>query len=93
MIKEVEIDEERKYSLTGFMKTKKGTKTIESDHNTIITRIEAVWNKNKIKETTEEMYNLKDVEGLKKFKDITEDSFVSEVFNDQEKNYIRIFYA
>ena len=86
MINEVEIDEERKYSLTGFIKTKKGTKTIESDHNTIITRIEAVWNKGKIKETKEEMYNLKNVEGLMKFKDITEDSFLSEVFDDPEKS-------
>ena len=66
MVDSLVIDEARKYVLTKYQKTKKGVKTQESDHNSLITQVKASWNKNKnVKKV--EMYNLKDIEGLKKF--------------------------
>ena len=67
MIEELVIDEDKQHVLTSFRKTKTGTKTKESDHNTLITKVTAVWNK-KLPAKRIEMYNLKDKEGLKKFK-------------------------
>ena len=67
------------------MKTKKGTKIKESDHHTMITRFETEVNKRLKSETKEEIYNLKDAEGLSKFKEMTEGSFLSEVFDDPDK--------
>ena len=86
MIRKVTIDEERKHILTRHTKTKYGVKVKESDHHTIITEISVKWNKKKNMKTVE-IYNLKDKEGLKKFKDMTnKDSFLSEVFEDETKN-------
>ena len=86
MVDSLVIDEERKYVLTKYHKTKKGVKTQESDHNSLMTQVKATWNTNKnVKKV--EMYNLKDVEGLKKFKDITsKNNFLSEVFDNEEKD-------
>ena len=86
MVDSLVIDEERKYVLTKYHKTKKGVKTQESDHNSLITQVKATWNTNKnVKKI--ELYNLKDVEGLKKFKDITsKNNFLSEVFDNEEKD-------
>ena len=79
------INEEKKYLLTKYRKTKKGVKIQESDHNTLITTVKATWNK-KIKTKHVEVYNLKDPEGLKKFKNMTsKDKFLSEVFSDESK--------
>ena len=86
MINRVIIDEERKHVLTRHIKTRNGVKVKESDHHTIITKISVKWNKKKNMKTVE-IYNLKDKEGLKKFKDMTnKDSFLSEVFEDETKN-------
>ena len=65
---------------------KKSPSITESDHNTIVTHIKSAWNKNKnIKRT--EIYNLKDKEGLQKFKEMTsQDNFLSEVFHIEDKN-------
>ena len=86
IISEVIIDEDRKHVLTRYTKTNKGPSLKESDHNSIITYIKAKWNKKRnIKRT--ETYNLKDIEGLKMFKEMTsKDDFLSQVFNDEEKH-------
>ena len=39
------IDEDKKYSLTSHKKTKTGLKVQESDHYTLITNVNATWNK------------------------------------------------
>ena len=85
MITELVIDEEKLHALTSYRKTKTGPKVIQSDHNSMITQVQSVWHKKVPKERTE-MYNLKDKEGLKKFKDITsKDTFLSEVFTEGGK--------
>ena len=82
MIEELVIDEDKQHVLTSFRKTKTGTKNKESDHNTLITKVTAVWNK-KLHAKRIEMYNLKDKEGLKKFKAMTsQDTFLSSKFKD-----------
>ena len=70
MVESLVIDEERKYVLTKYQKTKKGVKIQESDHNSLITQVNAVWNKKRNMKKVG-IYNLKDVEGLKKFKEMT----------------------
>ena len=42
MVEELLIDEDKKYALTSYSKTKIGTKVKESDHNSLITKITAV---------------------------------------------------
>ena len=88
MISKVLIDEHRKHVLVRHMKTKHGIKVKESDHNSIVTEIKVKWDKSKnVKQV--EMYNLKDPEGLKKFKEMTtHDKFLSEVFNDEDKTFL-----
>jgi hypothetical protein len=86
MISDLVIDEAKKYVLTKHTKTKNGFKVKESDHNTLITSVKATWNKKKfIKKIV--IYNLKDKDGLLKFKEMTsKDTFLSEVFKDENKN-------
>ena len=80
------IDEERKYVLARFTKTKNGIKVKESDHNTIVTNIRANWNKDDIPKR-QESYNFKNKESLAKYKEMTSHgTFLSEVFNDKEKS-------
>ena len=43
MVSQVVIDEERDHVLTRYTKTKNGTKTQESDHNSIITHTKSQW--------------------------------------------------
>ena len=86
IISEVTVDEERHHVLSRHTKTKNGVKTKESDHNSIITKINVKWNK-----TTNihrlEMYNFKDSEALMKFKQMTSNNnFLSEVFDDDTKD-------
>ena len=45
MVSDVVIDESRKHVLTKHTKTKNRFKVKESDHNSIITNIKAIWNK------------------------------------------------
>ena len=86
VIEKLEIDEERKYVLTKYSKTKKGVKVKESDHHSIITYIKADWDK-KVKEEKREMYNLKDANALKRFCEMTDrGTFLSEVFENEDKN-------
>ena len=83
MISQLTIDEKRDHVLTSFRKTKNGSKITESDHNSLITNIKAVWKKKLPKERIE-IYNLKDKIGLNKFKALTsKDNFLSSVFNNE----------
>ena len=85
MISEVNIDEERKFVLTRYTKTKKRNRVKESDHNSVITYINTTWNKNKDSNRIE-IYSFKDQNGLKKFKEMTsKDNFLSEVFTEAQK--------
>ena len=85
-IEKVEIDEEKKYCLARYTKVKGGVKTVESDHNSIITFLKANWNKEVI-DKRKESYNYKDEKSLKKFKEITSrGTFLSEVFNSENKD-------
>ena len=58
MISEIDIDEERKYVLTRYTKTKNGTKVKESDHHSIITYIKTSWSTH-IETKRIKIYNLK----------------------------------
>ena len=80
MIEELVIDEKKEVALASFKKTKNGFKTKESDHNTLVTKVKSVWKKKKTEKRIE-MYNLKDIECNKKFKEIkSKDNFLSSVF-------------
>ena len=86
MISKVDIDEDRKYILARYTKTKNGTKVKESDHHSMITYINTTWVK-QCDTKRIEIYNFKDKDGLQKFKQMTsKDQFLSEVFNDPSKN-------
>ena len=63
MITGLVIDEGKLNALASFRKTKTGTKVTQSDHNSMITQVKAVWQKKVHKERIE-IYNLKDKEGL-----------------------------
>ena len=85
MIEGLIIDEDKKYVLTKYRKTKKGIQVRHSDHNSLVTSVRATWQR-KIKLTHTEIYNIKDKDGLKKFHEMTsKDTFLSEVFNDENK--------
>ena len=80
----IEIDENRKYVLTKVVNNKKGTRIQESDHNPIITEF-----KLQQKETKEdqklELYNLRNKECQKKFKEYTTNTkMLSTVFDAEE---------
>ena len=67
---ECHVDEERQRVLTKISKTKQGTKRLESDHNSIITRFDlSVTKKEKVRKI--EIFNFKDESGLQKFKEMT----------------------
>ena len=57
----------KKLALESFIKTKKRVENKKSDHNPILCKLKFTWNKN-IKKQRNEHYNLKNSEGLKKFK-------------------------
>ena len=85
LINSLIIDEDKEYSLTSYKKTKTGLKVQESDHYTLITNVNATWNK-KTSVKRNEMYNIKDKEGLMRFKEIPgKDTSLYEVFDDEEK--------
>ena len=87
LVKELEsvlIDEEGKHALTKIVKTKGGTKSRKSDHNTIISKFNISWNK-KVKAERVEIYNLKNKEGQDKFKELTtKDEELSMIFENVE---------
>ena len=61
------IDEEKKYSLTSCTRTKKGIVKKESDHNTLLCKFHFKYNP-QIKEHNIEIFNFKDIAGLEKYK-------------------------
>ena len=86
IIESMIIDEERKFVLARFTKTKNNSKVKESDHNSIITNVKARWDKTDVPKR-QESYNFKNKESLQKFKEMTsEGHFLSEVFNDENKD-------
>jgi hypothetical protein len=86
MVGKMVIDEERKYVLTRYTKTKKGVRTKESDHHSIITEVNVDWNKYRETQTLE-IYNLKNKEGQKKFKEMTSrDNFLSNTMQNKDKD-------
>ena len=52
-VESVEIDEQRAHVLTKHIKTKHGTKTTESDHNIIVTKLKLKWTKKRRKQKIE----------------------------------------
>ena len=67
------IDEEGHHSLTKIFKNKNGLITRKSDHNTILSKFNFTWKRNKTSNRIE-MYNLKNTENQKTFKEITSNS-------------------
>ena len=82
----VHIDEERKHVLTKIHKTKNGIKVKESDHNTILTE----FNHKVIAKPFEkkiEVYNLKNKDCQKKFREYTsKTNMLSSIFDDTLAN-------
>ena len=78
------IDDERKHVLTKLTKTKNGIKRTESDHNTIVTKLKVKWKSNS-KTHKREIYNLKDKEGQKNFKQDTDSTTqLSQIFEKDD---------
>ena len=65
------IDDKRKHVLTKLTKTKSGIKKVESDHNTILTKLKIKWKLDE-KDTKREIFNLKNEECQIRFKNETE---------------------
>ena len=78
------IDEEREYAPTTMKPTKKGVEKHESDHNVLMTKFKIPWNK-QIKTQTNDLFNLKNQECQKKFKEHTSNNnHLSKVFEENE---------
>ena len=81
-VESIIIDEERRRVLTKYMKTKNGTKRMESDQNPIITKLNLKWIKS-FKKERNEIFNLKNKECQNTFREITSgNNFLSSVFDD-----------
>ena len=75
----LQIDDDRKHVLTKVTKTEK----VESDHNVLISKFDFSWDKSK-KQEKNEIYNLKNKLGQKKFKEkTTNTNYLSSVFDDE----------
>ena len=64
LIENMVVDEERKFVLSRYTKTKAGVKAKESDHNSIVTTIKTSWNKNNVPKR-KESYNYMNKESEK----------------------------
>ena len=86
-IESIVIDEAREHVLTRITKTKRGVKKVESDHNVILTHLKLAWSR-KLKEKRIEMFNLKNSDCQKKFKEATSSeyngNYLSEVFDEND---------
>ena len=92
------VDEEKKYSLTSVTKTKKGTKYKESEHNSLITKFTIKYNLN-IKKQKTEIFNFKDAKGQAIFKEkMSNDTKGSSIIdntidiNEATKNFMKKAY-
>ena len=87
------IDEEKLNALESLTKSKKSISVKKSDHNSIISKFKVKWDK-EVKRCRVEHFNLKDINGLAKFKDMTSFDTLSKVvekekdFNTLTKNFI-----
>ena len=85
-VKAIIIDDERKHVLTRMTKTKKGVVKVESDHNIIFTKLRMQWDK-KISNQRQELFNLKNEECQKAFREATEtennNGYLSSVFDEE----------
>ena len=79
------IDDNRNHVLTRISKTKNGVEKIESDHNMIFTKLKLQWDK-KLRNQRRELFNLKNVECQKRFKEATStennNGYLSSVFEE-----------
>ena len=84
MVKSMLIDEDKKHSMANINKA--GAKTVESDHNTIITEFTLKWS-TKIKVPRIEIMNLMNKKGQEKFRKATEEgNELSKIFDDSSKS-------
>ena len=78
------VDEERNHVLTSLIKTKDGVKKTKSDHNVLVTKFKMKWTR-KIKSSRMEVFNLKNKEDQKNFKEVTNnETYLSEVFDTND---------
>ena len=86
-VESIVIDDERKHVLTRLTKTKKGVVKVESDHNVIFTNLKLTWDK-KVREQRTEIFNLKNIECQKVFKEATtienNNHYLSSVFDEKD---------
>ena len=80
-----EVDEERKHVLIKIMKTKSGVVKKESDHNVMISKFKFKWNK-QIQSKRVELYNLKNADCQKVFKEMTSCGDSLSAIFDNEKD-------
>ena len=77
------VDEERAHALYKYTKKKNSIKTVVSDHNPMLTKMNLKWNNRKRKKKIE-MFNLKNVECQQKFLELTSESnYLSSVFETE----------
>ena len=82
-LEEILIDEEKLFALTSITKTKKGTEVKTSDHNSIVSKYRCKWNK-QLKKHRIEHFNFKDIEGQKRYKDMTSRDILTSIVNKDE---------
>ena len=83
-IEKVKVDEERINVLTKVTKNKHGVlKKTQADHNIIETDLNIKWKRKDIKDKIE-MYNLKNEQCQRKFKDYTNKTNMSEIFDSDK---------
>ena len=82
-VESIIIDDQRKHVLTKITKTRKGITKTESDHNVIFSRFKLPWNKKMVKQR-QELFNLKNEECQKVFRDATtnNNNYLSSVFDE-----------
>ena len=79
-VETVRTDEEQENCLSKYTKTKGGVKVLKIDHNTIITKFKVEWNQ-KMKKQEIKIFNLKNIEGQKRFKLLTsKPGILSDIF-------------
>ena len=85
-VESVRTDEEQANCLAKFRKTKGGVKVTKSDHNSIITKFNVEWSQ-RIKKHKIKLFNLKNIEGQKKFKLLTsKPGILSDIFKDETRD-------
>jgi hypothetical protein len=78
------IDEDKIHVLNRISRTKKGVVTVNSDHNALVSKFDIKWSTN-VKSNRVEMFNLKNREDQKKFKEMTSKTDIfSSIINKEE---------